>query len=1025
MKTIFDSCQPRDEVLKGELKDDIFRASLNDVHTGEAEDVYKNPKTFFDHTYRTDGLKTLLSETLGRLTGVKPANSPVIRLETSFGGGKTHNLIALYHLASGKVSADLVSDLLAPEFIPSKPIRIVPLSGSDLDPSGGIIYGDITTYTLWGEMAHQLDGPKSYKIMEKNDLERVRPGEPRIKELLGKKQTLILIDELAAYLRAAKGIKVGDTNLADMSTAFLMTLLGAAGSLENVVVVYTLAESTDAFGEETAQILQSLEEASRVSARQERVITPTAETEIAPIVTRRMFKSISSDTAAEVAGFYNDYFNQLMEQSVDLPPRAVQAEYTQEMESAYPFHPELLTTLNRKTSTIPNFQKTRGALRLLGMVIRRLWEEKPKDTFLIHPCHLDLEVEDILNDLTSRLQRPKYRHVVEADIITPLTGSKAHSQVIDDPLLQAGKRPYARRAGTAIFLHSIVQGVASGVAPADLLLSVLQPGDDPMLLQKALDQLYDTCWFLEYDGNRYRFKTEPSINKIIEDEMQLVGQTKAKGELDTRIRSVWKKGPLSPEYFPAEAAEVDDDTKEPKLVVIHYDAASTSQDKDKPPDLILKIFERTGVSEGYRTYKNNLIFLTADKDQTDSMVNGMRRYLAIRRIVKDEERFREFSKTDREKLKNEMDEAELLVRVAITKTYRYLYYPSADAPKKTGHLSREALPAQDQGEVKKDQSQVVLKRLKDLNKILTADDSPLPAAFLKAKAWPGEQTSMTTESLRKAFAQKLSLKILLDINQLKKTIRNGLDQGTWVYFDTDTQRGYGKGAPPPPVHISEDTILYMPEEAERLGLWPPKDTCPKCGKDKSECTCEPELCPVCKMPVQECVCGKPPVCPRCGEEPCVCVGVIQAEGPPAQAFQSIYDQAQDKGIDKLKSLQIRAEGMGTEIVNDVVALGLAVPQMGKADCSINYHLNTEFGKGQNFTTTFNGPWDRYKRLKTITDAFAKEASKASARMELSLFFQEGLELQDDQFSMMKEILTTLEIGKVQVSAEPKKEGDNS
>jgi len=484
MKTIFESCQPRDEVLKGELKDEIFRASLNDVHLGKAEDVYKNPRIFFEHTYRTDGLKTLLNEALGRLTGAKPANSPVIRLETSFGGGKTHNLIALYHLASGKVSADLVSDLLTPEFIPSKPIRIVPLSGSDLDPSGGMIHGDITTYTLWGEMAFQAAGPDGYKIMEKNDKERGRPGEGRIKELLGKKPTLILIDEFAAYLRAARGIKVADTNLAEMSTAFLMSLLGAAGSLENVVVVYTLAESTDAFAQETAQILEALVEASRVSARQERVITPTAETEIAPIVPRRMFKSISSEPGAEVAAFYNNYFNQLMGQGVDLPPRAVQAEYTREMESAYPFHPELLTTLNRKTSTIPNFQKTRGALRLLGMVIRRLWEQRPKDTLLIHPCHLDLGVEDILNDLTSRLQRPAFRHVVEADIITPLKGSKAHSQIIDDPLLQAGKRPYARRASTVIFLHSIVQGVASGVAPADLLLGVLQPGDDPVIFKR-------------------------------------------------------------------------------------------------------------------------------------------------------------------------------------------------------------------------------------------------------------------------------------------------------------------------------------------------------------------------------------------------------------------------------------------------------------------------------------------------------------------------------------------------------------
>ncbi|MBU2498448.1 MAG: AAA family ATPase, partial [Proteobacteria bacterium] len=130
MKTIFETCQPRDEVLRGELKDEIFRASLTDVHNQQAEDVYKDPKTFFDHTHRTDGLKTLLKEALGRLTGVKAANSPVIRLETSFGGGKTHNLIALYHLASGKVSHKMVSDLVPLELIPPKSVRAIPLVGS-------------------------------------------------------------------------------------------------------------------------------------------------------------------------------------------------------------------------------------------------------------------------------------------------------------------------------------------------------------------------------------------------------------------------------------------------------------------------------------------------------------------------------------------------------------------------------------------------------------------------------------------------------------------------------------------------------------------------------------------------------------------------------------------------------------------------------------------------------------------------------------------------------------------------------
>jgi len=1024
MKTIFETCKPRPEVLKGELKDEVFRASLIDVHMKKAEAVYQDPEVFFENTYQTDGLRTLLKETMGRLTGAKPANSPVIRLETSFGGGKTHNLIALYHVAKGAVQPASVAGLIPPEYLPKKPLRVVPLVGSDLDPASGLHHGDITTYTLWGEMAWQLGREAAYRKIEANDRERMRPGETTIKELLGNEPALILIDELAAYLRAASGLAVGDTNLAEMTTAFFMSLLGAVGSLPHVSVVYTLADSSDAFAAQTALIQQVLREASAVSARQERVITPTTETEIAPIVTRRMFKSIDKNAAAETAGNYHDFYQHLTNQGVDLPTRAIQAEYEREMEASYPFHPELLTTLNRKTATIPNFQKTRGALRLIGMAIRTLWERKPPETALIHPWNLDLGAEDILNDLTSRLERPKFRHVVEADILSPLSGSKAHAQGIDDPWLQAGKRTYAGRAAATIFLHSIVQGVASGVDPNDLTLAVLQPGDDPTLLAKALDRLYDTCWFLEYDGNRYRFKTEPSLNKIIEDEVQLVGQTKAKMELDGRIRGIWKKGPLTPVYFPSEAAEVDDDTKEPKLVVIHYDAAAVTQEKDAPPEIMIKIYERTGIAEGYRTYRNNLIFLVADKEQLGPMVTLMRRYLAIRRIIKDEERYREFSQADREKLQQEMDQAELLVRVAVTRTYRFLYYPSPDAPKRMGQLAREALPAQDQGDVQKDQSAVVLKRLKDLNRVLTADDPPLSAAFVKSKAWPGEQTSLTTESLRKSFAQKIGLRMLMDVNQLKKTIRNGIEQGTWVYYDTAAQRAYGKGAPAPLIRIDEDAQLYLPDEAARLGLWPPKETCPTCGGEKSACTCESDICPVCGNPAANCSCGSPgikegiPACLNCGQRPCICKDIIKAEGPPAQALQSIFDQAQDRKVAALKTLTITLEGMGAETVKDVASMGLAVPQMGNVDCTVRFQLKAEWGPDEQFSVSFTGAWERYKRLKERTDMFAKEAAKASVWLVLVFAFPEGISLEGEKFAMMKDILTTLGIGKIQIKGEP-------
>ena len=1010
MKTIFDSCEPRSEVLKGELRDEIFAARLRDVIIGRADPVYQQPATFFDNTYPTEGLKLLLDEALGRLTGLKPTSNAIIRLETSFGGGKTHNLIALYHTAEGyRPSASLVDTALVPT--PGS-IRVVGVVGSDLEPSTGLAHNGFRTYTLWGEIVAQLTDDQHPALVEQSERDKGAPGTGLWEELIGDEPTLIMLDEIARHLRAAKAVPTttGKSDLAEQTVAFLMSLFEFAASRERVVVVYTLADPQDAFGKETEELRQALAEARRVSARQERVITPTGETEISAIVTHRLFRRIDRAAGQATAAAYAAYLKKALDQGADLPSRTVRAEYVQEMVNDYPFHPELLTTLNRKTSTIPNFQKTRGALRLLARVVRRLWETRPRDAWLVHPYHLDLAVEDIAGDLTSRLERPAFKQVIEADIVSPKLGSPAHAQVIDTPWLEAGKSPYARRTATTAFLHSLTQGIATGVDPADLALAVLQPDDDPTMVTRAAERLYDIGWFFDWDGRRYRFKTEPSLNKIITDEMGLVGRTKAKSELDGRIRHVWKTGYFKPAYFPSEAGDVDDDADKPKLVVIHYDAATSNVGAAAPPDLVRKIFDHAGALEGYRIYKNNVLFLVADEDQVGNMVQVAQRYLAIGRITGDAERMGEFHVEQRKKLKKMGEAAELEVRVAITKACKYLYYPSADAPQKHSNLSRETLPAQDQGEVNRDQSNVVLRVLKQLQKVLTADDPTLPAAFVKARAWDAGQVTISTEDLGRAFARRMGLRILLDINQLKKTVRNGINQGVWIYYDTEEQIGYGTASPAPLVQISEDAILYTPEEAKRLGL-PIKGV-----GDNGDGPEEP--CPVCHRPVSQCICGQ--ACPVCGQDPCVCVVRIRlhAEGAPGQAFQGILDQCYDQGVTNLSRLSVRIEGEGREGATEARAMGLAIPQLGKGQFHVEQSFNAEFGEAESLSLAFNGAWDRYKRVKQLTDAFGQEASKLLVRTTLRADFPAGLAVDSDQFQTIHEVFTTLGFGHMVLDASP-------
>jgi len=1022
MHTIFDHCTPRDEVLKGELREDIFAARLKDVIDGTADTVYQDARTFFENTYPTAGLKTLLKEAISRLSGNAAGMNAVLRLETAFGGGKTHNLIALYHVASGVAPADLVTRFMGDQVqMPALgEIKVAGVVGSDLDPVRGMLHAkeSLRTYTLWGELAYQLGGAAGYALAQESDLHKTATGTGLFEELVGDRPVLIMLDEIARHLRVAKAVAVDtkQSNLAEQTVAFLMSLLEFASSKERCVVVLTLASESDAFGGETAYLRQSLMEAQQVSARQERVLTPTVENEIPAIVTHRLFKQIDCEGAKPVFDAYARYYTQLFEKNADLPQRSTRAEYRKELAAFYPFHPELLNTLNHKTATIPNFNQTRGALRLLAWTVRSIWEQRPENTYMIHLHHIDLGNQQISEDLTGRLDRPKFKQVIEADISSVLLGTPAHAQEIDAPLVSSEKPAYASRLGTTIFIHSLTQGIASGVDPSDLYLSVLSPhnitgevvGDDPGVVQHVLESLYKKAWFLEYDGHRYRFKTEPSLNKITEDETTHVGPSKGKAEIERRIRLIWKKGFLQPVYFPLEANDLDDDAGMPKLAIMHFDAVKVEAGVTSPPDLVRKIYEFSGISESFRRYQNNVLFLVADTDQVDNMVLVSRRYLAIGRIVGDADRMGEFNKEQRDELKKAQEAAELDVRVAITKAYRYLYYPSSDALKSAAFLRRETLPAQDQGDVEKDQTNVILRVLRLMNKVLTADDEVLSAMYVKSKGWEPNQTSMTTEDLRKAFARKIGLRILLDVNQLKKTIQNGIKTGTWVYYDTQEEFAYDPDSPPVAIRISDDMTLYTPTETARLSLrirgkWDPNQ--------------QKERCPVCGMPVDQCTCG---IAVDPGEKPARLTG----QGAVLQSFQQILDKSVENKIERISALHIRIDGIHKQTAGDMRSLGLAIPQFGKGKFTIKQKVDFTFGKGvgrEQFSLDFQGGWDRYKRIKQLTDAFGQEAEELKVVLQIGMEFDGGVEVSSQDFLNIRDILATLEVGKIELEVVPVRE----
>lgn len=322
LPSVFKTCIPREEILAGELSPELFAAKLRLVVEGKAPQVYQDPTAFFANTFATDGLKTLISEVFGRLVG-EAVGSPIIRLETSFGGGKTHDEIALWHIAKhGREipGLDRFTDNI--NLIPDRPIQASAIACQDLDPVNGVFHADtgITTYTLWGEIAYQINGVAGYSLLKGSDEQRVSPGTVVLERITQGQPTVIILDEIATYLRKAKAVIVGNSDLAGQVVAFLFALMDLAAACNNLVFVYTLASSSDSFGEETTEIRETIS----ATARQERILKPSTDIEIYNIVKQRMFSSIEANATTNAA---REYLQSYKASRINLPDGCKDARY--------------------------------------------------------------------------------------------------------------------------------------------------------------------------------------------------------------------------------------------------------------------------------------------------------------------------------------------------------------------------------------------------------------------------------------------------------------------------------------------------------------------------------------------------------------------------------------------------------------------------------------------------------------------------------------------------------------------------
>ena len=231
--TVFDTCKPRADVLAGAVKEADFAADLAQVIVGEGSEDYLDPTRFFSNTYPTRGLKNLLANVCGRLSGEGSEVASIFRLDTSYGGGKSHGLIALCHAARSGVEVAGIEEFVDPRLLPKGHVRIAAFDGENADPSNGRrMEAGHFAYTPWGEIASALGGKEAYERVRNSDEGRVAPGAETLRELFGGDPTLILLDELSVYLR-----KIGNAGNARLQlTAFLTSLFKAVEGVPNAVL---------------------------------------------------------------------------------------------------------------------------------------------------------------------------------------------------------------------------------------------------------------------------------------------------------------------------------------------------------------------------------------------------------------------------------------------------------------------------------------------------------------------------------------------------------------------------------------------------------------------------------------------------------------------------------------------------------------------------------------------------------------------------------------------------------------------
>ena len=678
---------PHKDVASGRYQQAEFAADLWQVHLGEGTDEYKKPVEFFRRTYLTESLKRLLVGSVQRISG--QGGDPVVQLQTNFGGGKTHSMLALYHLFSGTAASELVSidSVLQGAAIKKLPTaRRVVLVGNRISASNPVKKPDGTTVrTLWGELAWQLGGKKAFERLRTDDEKATSPGDV-LRELFNEYgPCVILIDEWVAYARQLHDQSDLAAGGFETQFTFAQVLTESAKLAKNCLLVislpasdtgspHTQADDVEVGGQRGREALDRLR---NVVGRVESSWRPASAEEGFEIVRRRLFEPLADQAQYRDRDVVARAFAELYRtQHQEFPPECRDADYEKRIKAAYPIHPEIFDRLYTDWSTLVKFQRTRGVLRLMAAVIHSLWEKGDKNP-LILPANIPIDDQRVQFELTRYLS-DNWVPILEKDI----DGANSLPLRLDGEVPNLGKFAACRRVARTIYLGSAPTPTAAnrGIEDRRVKLGCVMPGEPPPVFGDALRRLAAAATYLYQDGPRYWYSTQPTVTKLAEDRAEQLKRDpdKVVKELDKRLRNDLRKtGDFNRVHpMPGSSADVSDDL-DARLVVLGIDHAYSKDAANAAETAAKAIFETRGNAP--RIYRNTVVFLAADKTRLQDLDEAARKFLAWESILNEADKL-DLTRQQVKQAEEQKTGADGAVTARLPETYQWLLVPTQGSP---------------------------------------------------------------------------------------------------------------------------------------------------------------------------------------------------------------------------------------------------------------------------------------------------------------------------------------------------------